>query len=397
MKLPAIFRRSVEPNSWAGSAHPVTMAGVTAGHDGGAVSTVEAENLAVALACVNVIASNIAAFPVLVYRRQGAERIEVADHWLTRFVRYGPNAHQVWGALVESAIASVELHGNALIELERDASGTVTALRFIPWPWVAMQLLPSGRVAFDVYEPTLPGAGARKRRLLGDDVVHLKDRSDDGLIGRSRLSRSRDVLRTATSQQTFARSFLERGAQPSGVISHDALLTPDQRDGLRQAFTEGHVGASKAGRALILDGGMKWQSMQVSPEDAELLNSRRFAVEEIARVYGVPPPMIGDLSHGTFTNSREAARWFGQFTLTPRVRRLEAELNRSLFGFGSRYEIEFDMSSLLRSDPETRWASHKIAIETGVLDTNEIREIEGYNPRPAAGGGNVPQSSAAAA
>ena len=115
--------------------------------------------------------------------------------------------------------------------------------------------------------------------------------------------------------------------------------------------------------------------------DAELLNSGRFAVEEIARVYGVPPPMIGDLSHGTFTNSREAARWFGQFTLTPRVRRLEAELNKALFGYGSRYEVEFDMSSLLRSDPETRWASHKIAIETGVLDTDEVREIEGYNPR----------------
>ena len=93
--------------------------------------------------------------------------------------------------------------------------------------------------------------------------------------------------------------------------------------------------------------------------------------------------MIGDLSHGTFTNSREAARWFGQFTLTPRVRRLEAELNRALFEPGSPFEVEFDMSSLLRSDPETRWASHKIAVETGVLDTNEIREIEGYNPRPA--------------
>ena len=93
--------------------------------------------------------------------------------------------------------------------------------------------------------------------------------------------------------------------------------------------------------------------------------------------------MIGDLSHGTFTNSREAARWFGQFTLTPRVRRLETELNRALFEPGSPFEVEFDMSSLLRSDPETRWASHKIAVETGVLDTNEIREIEGYNPRPA--------------
>ena len=381
MRLPAFLRRSADPNSWAGSAHPVTMAGVSPSIESASVSLVTAENLGAVMACVNVIASNIASFPVLVYRRQGAERIEVADHWLTRIVRYGPNEDQVWGALIESAIASVELHGNALLELVRDGEGTITGLRFIPWAWVAMQLLPSGRVAFDVYEPTLPGAGARRRRLLGDEVVHLKDRSDDGLIGRSRLSRARDVLLTATSQQTFARTFLERGAQPSGVISHDGPLTMEQRSSLRESFTYKHAGPSRAGTALILDGGLSWQAMQVSPEDAELLNSRRFAVEEIARVYGVPPPMIGDLSHGTFTNSREAARWFGQFTLTPRVRRLEAELNKALFGYGARYEVEFDMSSLLRSDPETRWASHKIAIETGVLDTDEVREIEGYNPR----------------
>lgn len=386
MKLPSIFRRSAEPNSWQASAHPITMAGVTGSLDGAVVSTVEAENLAVALACVNVISSNIAAFPVLVYRRRGAERVEVANHWLASLVRYGPNPDQVWGALIETAIASVELHGNALLEIGRNDGGEIVSLRFIPWAWVAMQLLPSGRVAFDVYEPALPAAGGRKRRLLADDVIHLKDRSDDGVIGRSRLSRARDVLRTATSQQTFARAFLDNGAQPSMAISHPGAMTPDQRKQLRDQFTSRHSGPGKAGTALILDGGLTAATMQVSPEDAELLNSRRFAVEEIARVYGVPPPMIGDLSHGTFTNSREAARWFGQFTLTPRVRRLEAELNRALFGYGSRYEVEFDMSSLLRSDPETRWASHKIAIETGVLDTDEIREIEGYNPRakPAA-------------
>jgi HK97 family phage portal protein len=160
VRLLDIFRRSAEPNSWAGSAHPVTVASLTASHDSVAVSTVEAENLAVALACVNVISSNIAAFPALVYRRQGAERVEVADHWLTRMVRYAPNPDQVWGALIETATASVELHGNTLIEVLRDNSGPISGLRFIPWAWVTMQLLPSGRVAFDVYEPSLPAAGA---------------------------------------------------------------------------------------------------------------------------------------------------------------------------------------------------------------------------------------------
>ena len=376
--FPGLVRRSAV-NTWT-PAHPVTVASVER-HE--AATPAGVENLAVVLACINVIASNVASFPLLVYRREEAGRVEVPGHWLSRVMREGPNPYQTWGALIESAVASVELHGNALVEIIRDGDA-ITGFRFLPWSWVTVQLLPGGRLAFDVYEPTMPGAGAIKRRLLAHDVLHLKDRSDDGLVGRSRLSRARDVFLTATSQQTFARTFLERGAQPSGVISLDAPLSIDQRASIRESFNEGHVGASKAGRALILDDGMKWSPMQVSPEDAELLGSRRFAVEEIARIYGVPPPMVGDLSHGTFTNSREAARWFGQFTLTPRVRRLEAELNRALFGAGSPFEVEFDMSSLLRSDPETRWASHKIAVETGVLDTDEVREIEGYNRRGAA-------------
>lgn len=367
--------------AWDQTAHPVTVNYV---ERDGEFSAARAENLAVALACVNVIASNMSSFPVLVYQRDAGGRREASEHWLMPLVRNGPNAHQTWGGLLESAIASVELAGNALIEIERGDDGSVAGLRFLPWSWVQMQLLPSGRVAFDIYQPSYPGSAAIKRRILADDAIHLKDRSDDGYIGRSKLSRARDVLRTAASQQTFARSFLERGAQPSGIIKYPGAMTAEQRTQLRDQFQYRHEGTANAGRTLILDGGLDWQASQISPEDAELLASRRFAVEEIARVYGVPPPLVGDLSHGTFTNSREAARWFGQFTLTPRVRRLEAELSRALLGPDSQFEIEFDMSSLLRSDPETRWQSHKIAVETGVLDPNEIRQLEGWNARNAA-------------
>ncbi len=372
---------------------PVTMASLYG--DGLAVGTVSAENLAVCVSCVNVLSSNIAAMPVLLYRRgPRGTRVEVLDHPFLTLVRYGPNEFQVFAALIESAIASVELQGNALIEIIRDGDGATIGLRFLPWSWITVQLLPSARLAFDVYEPTLTGTAAIRRRLLAGDVIHLKDRSDDGILGRSRLSRARDVLLTATAQQTFARSFLDNGAAPSILVEFAGAMSPEQREQIRTGLQNRHGGTNNAGRALVLDGGLTAKPWQVSPEDAELLASRRFAVEEVARVYGVPPPMIGDLSHGTFTNSREAARWFGQFSLTPRVRRLEAEFNRALFGAGSDLEVEFDMSSLLRSDPETRWASHKIAVEAGILLPNEVREIEGFNPLPQAA---LPPGEAAAA
>ena len=134
---------------------------------------------------------------------------------------------------------------------------------------------------------------------------------------------------------------------------------------------------------MVLEGGMTFKPVAISPEDSELLASRKFSVEEICRVFQVPPPMVQDLSHGTFTNSREAARWFCQFTLTPWIRKIEAEFARSVFPEESGLELELDMSGLLRADPESRWASHKIAVEAGILDADEIREIEGFNKRLA--------------
>jgi HK97 family phage portal protein len=127
---------------------------------------------------------------------------------------------------------------------------------------------------------------------------------------------------------------------------------------------------------------MDVKPISVSPEDAEVLASRRFTVEELCRLFQVPPPIAGDLSHGTFTNSREAGRWFAQFTLAPWARKIEAEFARSVFGPGSTdCSLEIDLSGLMRGDAEARWQSHKIAVEAGILDPDEVREIEGWNPR----------------
>jgi HK97 family phage portal protein len=112
-----------------------------------------------------------------------------------------------------------------------------------------------------------------------------------------------------------------------------------------------------------------------------LLESRKFGIEEICRLFQVPPPLVQDYSHNTFTNSETAGRWFAQFTLAPWARKLEAEFARSLFPANSGLELEFDLSGFLRGDPKTRWDAHKIAIETGVLDADEVRHVEGWNPR----------------
>jgi HK97 family phage portal protein len=343
-----------------------------------------AENLAVVLSCVSAISTAIASLPVYVYRRTDTGREVADDNPLMRLTRTGPNEHQSWPDFCEWLLASTLLQGNGLAEIVRDGAGRVTGLRPAPWGTVSVQLLPSGRLAYDVSDVTYLGGGTgRTRRLLEGEALHVKDRSDDGLIGRSRLSRAAAVVAHSLSQQAFASAMFENGVNPSGVLEADGKLGLDALASLRTMFRDAFSGPSKAAKAMVLDQGLKWKSVSVSPEDAELLASRRFTGEELARLYNVPPPIIGDLSHGTFTNSETLIRFFAQSTLSSWCRKLEAEFSRTLLSAAARatHEIEIDLSGLLRGDPETRWKSHEIAVRSKILTPNEVRESEGWNRR----------------
>lgn len=342
----------------------------------GALSTRTAESLSAVLACSTVIASSLASIPALVYRRDGDNRLEAMDHPLRRITRSGVSDHMAWPDFLEHLIASTLLTGNGLAEIVRADGGPLSGFRFIPWNMVTVAYLASGRLAYDVGN----GRGG-VRRLLQSDVLHLRDRTDDGFIGRSRLSRAAETVASVAASNTFAKSFIERGAAPSGVIELPGTLSTDQRNALRDQFRTRHSGAANAGSTLILDGGMTWKAAQISPEDAELLETRKFGVEEICRLFQVPPPLVQDYSHNTFTNSETAGRWFAMFTLAPWARKIEAEFARNVFPDDGPFELELDLSGFLRGDPQTRWSNHKIAIDAGVLDADEVRHIEGWNPR----------------
>jgi len=347
-----------------------------------------AENLSTVLACTNAIATALAYVPALTYRRDGdGNRIESPAHPLGKIVRYGVNPQMSWPDWLEHLVASALLTGNGLAEIIRAGNGQLAGFRYIPWGMVTLVYLPSGRLAYDVND----GRG-NSRRLLEGEVIHLRDRTDDGLLGRSRLSRAAETVSGVQAANTHARAFLSNGASPSGVIESAAALTAEQRLSLRQTFAERHQGAAKAGTTLILDGGLQWKAAQISPEDAELLETRKFGVEEICRLFQVPPPIVQDYSHNTFTNSETAGRWFATFCLAPWARKIEAEFARSVFPTNGPYELSLDLSGFLRGDPETRWAAHKIALESGVLDADEVRQEEGWNKRgdrPANDGGQA--------
>ena len=348
-----------------------------------------AENMAAYLAAINVTASAIATFPVLVYRATPTGREEITDHPVAALIREGPNPWQSWPDFIEMIVAETLAHGNALAEIIAARDGTLRELRPHPWRSVTPLILPSGRLVYDAPESPAPAHAARLKRLLDSDVIHLRDRSDDGLIGRPRLARCAAPARVALTMQAYAEELYENSARPSGVLSlkDTNAIEQGELDRLKDEVRQGFAGPHNAGNVLVLTGGsMEYSPVASSPEDMEMLAARRFSVEEIARIFQVPPPLIQDYSHNTFTNSHAAALWFAQHTLGPWVRKLEEALKRALFSAEERRElsIEFDMSSLLRGDPAQRWASHAIAVTNNILSPDEIREVEGWNARAPA-------------
>ncbi|MFG1241924.1 phage portal protein [Xanthobacter sp. V7C-4] len=363
-------KRAAEDPSWAALAPGI---GAYAG-----MSARAAENLSTVLACTNAIATALAFVPALVYRRDAeGNRIEMPAHPLNRLVRGGVTPQMTWPDFLEHFVASTLLTGNGLAVIQRAGNGQLAGFRYIPWGFVTVAELSSGRLAYDVSD----GRGNTRRHLEGE-VLHLRDRTDDGKIGRSRLSRAAETVTGVQAANQHAATFLANGASPSGVIEVPGTMKPEQRTSLRDSFQARHGGSSKAGSTLILDGGMKWTAAQVSPEDAELLETRKFGVIELCRLFQVPPPIVQAYENNTFTNAAQAGLWFATFGLAPWARKIEAEFARSVFPTGGPYELELDLSGFLRGDPETRWNAHKIALETGVLDPDEVRQIEGWNPRP---------------
>lgn len=373
--LGRLFGRREEERAQVVGVQPVWH-GAWSGHRH--VNHLLAENLATVSACVGAISSVLASLPVYVYRTTDTGRTELTGHPLTRLIRQ-PWGMMTWCDWCEWLMSSVLLQGNALAEVISDNAGRVTGLRPIPWQNAAPVVLPSNRLAFDVSM----WPDWQRRRLLDTEVFYLKDRSDDGFTGRSRISRSPDVIGNASSLQEFSANAWENQAAPSGAIELQAPLSQDSFDRLRARVEARYSGTSNARRVLILDNNAKWSSISVSPEDAEVLASRRFTVEELCRLFQVPPPIVQSYEFNTFTNSQQAALWFAQFSLMPWVKKIEAEFHRSVI-IGNDVELNVDMSGLMRGDYAARWAAYAIARANDILSVDEIRDAEGYGPMASA-------------
>jgi HK97 family phage portal protein len=339
-------------------------------------------------ACVNLLAGTSASLTPAVYRPgPDGVAIEDASHPLHWVLKLDPNFDQDDYEFWEFMFASVELQGNAYAEIVRNGAGNITALLPVLNPsCVTVRRLADGDKQ---YNWTADGIAKVRRQA---DMLHIRGMGGDGLKGASTLSVCARTFGAATTTDTLARKVFENGVMPSGFLETDKPLSGEQRAVLEKLLQDKFVGAINAGRPMLLDNGLKWQSLSINPEDAQLLESRKFSGEEICRIFGVPPGMVGygDKASNWGTGKEVDVLGFEKFTLRKRLRRFERALTKQLLTRAERQSgayIKFNIEGLLRGDSAGRASFYQIMVRLGVLTRNEARRLENLPPIE---GGDVP-------
>lgn len=356
--------------------------------DAQAAGSGAALGLAATWACVNLIAGTIASLPLMVYRTVDGVRRTARDHPLYYVLHDSPNFDQSPIDVWEYTAAAVELRGNGFCEIVRRGDGSVLSLTPIKPDTMAVRRRASdGQIEYEWHD------GQRRQTRNVRDVLHIRGPMATALGGVSTLAACRAAFASALSAETAARGMFGNGLRPSGVLKIKEALTAEQRAEAEDALQEKYAGAQNAGVPMILDNGLEWQAITVSPEDAQMLESRKFSGEEICRIFGVPPAMVGygDKASNWGTGKEVDVLGFLKFALRRRVKRIEQALDKQLLSAADRAQgtrIEFNMEGLLRGDSAGRASFYQTMTQIGGMTINEVRALENL---PPVAGGDVPR------
>nr|WP_153319508.1 phage portal protein [Sinorhizobium medicae] len=339
-------------------------------------------------ACVNLLAGTIASLPLMVYRTNSrGERTLARDHPLFRILHDSPNYDQTATDFWEFSSASIELWGNSYAAIERNAGGRVAALTPLRPDSVSVRRLENGNLE---YRWTMDG-----ETHVGSDraILHIRGFGGDPLGGMSTLHFGRHAFGLARAIDRAAAGTFSNGMIAQTALTFERWLTDEQRNLAETKLSEKYIGAKNSGRPIILEGGTKIDVLSIKPEDAQMLESRGFSVEEVCRFFGVPPFMVGHTQKVTSFGSglEQQVLGFQKFTLRRRLKRIEQALEKQLLTSAERaagLTIEFNLEGLLRGDSTARAAFYQSALANGWMTINEVREKENL---PRVEGGDVPR------
>ena len=331
-------------------------------------------------ACVKLLAETVASLPVAVYKKTDTGRVVDNSFWFAQLMNRKPNRYQTRVEFFETLMLNLALHGNAYFK-KTVVGGKVRSLMPLMSGQVEPALLEDGSV---VYQYMSDGG---IEVYSSESIWHIK-LYGNGIIGKSPLAFGRNMLGIAQAAEKATTKIYTNGGKRSGVLSLDRLLTPEQRDAVRANFSTLTTGTSE--RLLVLENGMKFDPISMSPQDIELLSSRKFQIEEICRWFGVPSVLVNDTSGSTSWGSgiEQLVQGFYKLNLRPYLERIENSVSCNLFSENEaqKYEFEFDFEGLLRSDFKSRLEAYRTAVAGTIMTPNEVRKIEGL---PVVEGGDM--------
>lgn len=326
-------------------------------------------------ACIRVLAESIASLPLIVYERHAnGDKERAVDFSLYSLLHDQPNPLMTSLELRELWMGHLCLRGNCYNYIERDY-GEVVGI----WPLHPDRVkveVEGRRLIYSYQDDEGP-----ERVYQMDDILHIRGLSSDGIVGYSPLSLLRDTFGHSKAISDYSANYFKNDATPGGILSTPNALSGQSIDNLRESWEKGYKGSGRKHRIAILDSDLKWQNVGVSPQDSQMIDSQKFSVVEIARVFRVPLNLVMDYERSTYSNVQEQNRSFLIHTLVPWMERIEQAIQKSLLTEGekAKYFAEHLTQNFLKADTKERFEAYKIAKEAGFMSVNEIRQLENMN------------------
>ena len=388
--LSGLFRSRDKPqNRTVGSSYSFFLGNSASGKP---VTERSAMQMTAVYSCVRILAEAVAGLPVHLYRyTEDGGKEKALDHPLYRLLHDEPNPEMSSFVFRETLMTHLLLWGNAYAQVIRNGKGEVVALYPLMPNKMTVDRDENGQLYYTYRRsneeaPTMEGSSVT---LKPSDVLHIPGLGFDGLVGYSPIAMAKNSIGMAIACEEYGAKFFANGATPGGILEHPGTVKDPQR--VRDSWNSAFGGSSNANKVAVLEEGMKYTPISISPEQAQFLETRKFQINEIARIFRVPPHMVGDLEKSSFSNIEQQSLEFVKYTLDPWVVRWEQSIQRALLTQEEKqkYFVKFNLEGLLRGDYQSRMNGYAIGRQNGWMSANDIRELENLDRIPAEDGGDL--------
>jgi HK97 family phage portal protein len=386
-----IFKARDKPqNSLVGSRYSFLFGSTSAGKP---VNEHTAMQMTAVYSCVRILSETLAGLPLHVYKyNDNGGKEKHLTHPLYKLLHDEPNPEMTSFAFRETLMSHLLLWGNAYAQIIRNAHGEVLSLYPLMPNKMTVDRDSNGRL-FYLYQRSsedVPSLGKDSQVYLTPaDVLHIPGLGFDGLVGYSPIAMAKNAVGLAIATEEYGAKFFANGAAPGGVLEHPGTIKDPQK--VKESWNAAYQGSANSHKVAVLEEGMKYQSIGISPEQAQFLETRKFQINEIARIFRVPPHMLADLEKSSFSNIEQQSLEFVKYTLDPWVVRWEQSMCRALLSDSEKPTvfIKFNVDGLLRGDYASRMSGYATARQNGWMSANDIRELENLDRIPAEMGGDL--------